>query len=218
MTELPADVLDFKDKGNQALMGGHPLEAIGLYSQALDLLGESNPNAIILSNRAQAFIKVENYGLAITDATLAIETDPSYPKAYYRRGTAEFALNKPKLARKDFKMVCKLKPKDKDARVRYAACDKIVKQAAFAAAIQSAETIPLSESFQPNEFIIDPGYDGPHPSGGDVCLANGDLDKEDAMFEPGQLPMDFVMVRTFWCYCTVYLLFIIYWNIYIMIS
>ena len=194
MTELPAAVLDFKDQGNIALMAGHPLEAIGLYSQALDLLGESNPNAIILSNRAQAFIKVENYGLAISDATLAIETDPSYPKAYYRRGTAEFALNKPKQARKDFKMVCKLKPKDKDARVRYAACDRIVKEAAFAAAIQSAETIPLSESFQCNDIIITTGYDGPHPSGGDICMGNGDLDKEDAMFEPGQLPMDFVMV------------------------
>jgi len=191
--ELQGDVLELKNKGNKALMGGHPLGAIGFYSEALDLLGEDDPNAIILSNRAQAFIKVENYGLAISDATLAIETDSSYPKAYYRRGTAEFALNKPKQARKDFKMVCKLRPKDKDARLRYSQCDKLVKQAAFASAIQSEETIPLSESFEANDIIINTGYDGPHPSGGDVCLANGDLDKEDAMFEAGQLPMDFVM-------------------------
>ncbi len=188
--ELPAEVLELKDKGNKALMEGHPLQAVGLYTQALDALDA--PNAIILSNRAQAFIKVENYGLAIADATLAIETDSSYPKAYYRRGTAEFALSKAKQARKDFKMVCKLRPKDRDARARYAECDKRVKEAAFAAAIQSAETVPLSESYQPNDIIIAPGYDGPHPNG--ACLANGDLDKEDAMFEPGKLPMDFVMV------------------------
>lgn len=192
--DLPEEVLTLKTKGNEALMEGHPLEAIGMYSEALEILGEESPNAIILSNRAQAYIKVENYGLAIVDATLAVETDPTYPKAYYRRGTAEFALNRTKKARKDFKMVCKLLPKDRDARMRYAQCDKLVKQAAFAAAIQSEETIPLSESFEPNDIIINKGYDGPHPGGGDVCLANGDLDKEDAMFQPGQLPMDFVMV------------------------
>ena len=194
--ELPEAVLKLKDDGNKALMGGHPLDAIGHYSKALELL-ENSPNAIILSNRAQAYIKVENYGLAIADATLAIETDPSYPKAYYRRGTAEFALNKPKQARKDFKMVCKLRPKDRDARTRYAECDKMVKQAAFAAAIQSAETIPLSESYQANVIVINEGYDGPHPCGGDVCLANGELEKEDNMFQPGQLPMKFVMVSEF---------------------
>jgi serine/threonine-protein phosphatase 5 len=194
--ELPGDVLELKDKGNKALMGGHHVEAIGFYSEALELLGEDNPNAIILSNRAQAFIKVENYGLAISDATLAIEIDASYPKAYYRRGTAEFALNKPKQARKDFKMVCKLRPKDRDARLRYSQCDKLVKQALFASAIQSESTIPLSESFQPNDININPGYDGPHPSGGEICLANGDMDKEELMFEPGKLPMDFVMVSS----------------------
>ena len=45
-----------------------------------------------------------------------------------------------------------------------------------------------------NDIIINSGYDGPHPTGGNICLANGDLDKEDAMFQPGQLPMDFVRV------------------------
>lgn len=190
--DLPEAVLELKDKGNKALLEGHPLDAIGLYCEALDILGDENPNAIILSNRAQAYIKVENYGLAIIDASLAIKTDPSYPKAYYRRGTAEFALNRPKKARKDFKMVCKLRPKDRDARMRFSECEKMVKVAAFAAAIQSEETIPLSESYLPNDIIINSGYDGPHPTGGNICLANGDLDKEDAMFQPGQLPMDFV--------------------------
>jgi serine/threonine-protein phosphatase 5 len=196
--ELPNDVLELKNKGNDALMAGHPLDAIGFYSEALDLLGEENPNAIILSNRAQAYIKVENYGLAIADATLAIKTDPTYPKAYYRRGTAEFALNKPKQARKDFKMVCKLRPKDKDARMRYAECEKMVKEAAFAAAIQSAQTAPLSDSYEPNDIVINSGYDGPHPSGGDTCLSMDDFEKEDALFEPGNLPLDFVMVRDKW--------------------
>mmetsp|Transcript_7183 Transcript_7183/g.10507 ORF Transcript_7183/g.10507 Transcript_7183/m.10507 type:complete len:511 (+) Transcript_7183:198-1730(+) len=190
-SDLPEAVLELKGLGNKALVAGNYTEAIGFYSEALDLL--DSPNAIILSNRAQAYIKLENYGLAKADGTLAIEADPSYPKAYYRRGTAEFALNKPKAARKDFKSVCKLRPKDRDARMRYAECDKLVKKAAFAAAIESEETIPLSDSFVPNDITIPDAYDGPHPSGGTQCLANGDLDKEDAMFQPGKLPMEFVM-------------------------
>ena len=184
--------LQLKEEGNKALIAGHVLEAITLYTEALSLL--DSPNAIILSNRAQAYIKVENYGLAILDASAAVDIDPAYPKAYYRRGTANFALNKPKLARKDFKMVCKLKPKDRDARVRYAECDKIVKQVAFAAAIVSEETIPLSESYEPSDIIIADTYNGPHPSGEETCLANGEMDKENALFQAGNLPMEFVEV------------------------
>jgi serine/threonine-protein phosphatase 5 len=191
--DLPQEVLDLKEKGNQALMEGRSLQAINFYTEALETLGDENPNAIILSNRAQAFIKVENYGLAIVDATLAIQTDPSYPKAYYRRGTAHFALCKAKKARKDFKSVCKLRPKDRDARLRYAECEKMVKEAAFAAAIQSEDSVPLSESYEPNDILVNAQYKGPHPAGGDVCLANGELEKEDALFQPGQLPREFVM-------------------------
>ena len=192
--DLPEECLQLKEKGNKALKEGDILGAITLYTEALSLL--SSPNAIILSNRAQAYIKVENYGLAIADASDAIDTDPSYPKGWYRRGTANFALNKPKAARKDFKMVCKLKPKDRDARVRYAECDKMVKEAAFAAAIESDETIPLSQSYDPSDLAIAATYDGPHPSGGDACFGNGEMDKEDALFQPGKLPIEFVQVST----------------------
>lgn len=65
--------VELKDKGNEQLLKGHFLEAIGFYSDALEY---APTNAIILSNRAQAYIKVENYGLAINDATAAMESDP----------------------------------------------------------------------------------------------------------------------------------------------
>lgn len=45
--------------------------------------------------------------------------DPSYLKAYYRRGSANFALSKYKEALKDFKHVIKVQPTDKDARAKY---------------------------------------------------------------------------------------------------
>ena len=46
-----------------------------------------------------AFIKMESYGLAISDANEAIALDPKYIKSYYRRGSANFALGKLKVLR-----------------------------------------------------------------------------------------------------------------------
>lgn len=181
--------LKLKDEGNQQLIKGHFLEAIGLYSDAL----EYDPtNAIILSNRAQAYIKVENYGLAMNDATAALDSDPKYAKAYYRRGSAQYALTHYKDARKDFKKVCQLKPKDRDARAKFQACEKAVKEEAFRKAIMSEKTAPLSETYDPNAISLNPSsYDGPNP------LPTGptdELDLEATMFEPGNLPKEFVLV------------------------
>ena len=56
-----------------------------------------HPTSVFYSNRAMAMIKLESYGLAITDANEAIKLDPKYIKAYYRRGCAKFALGKYKV-------------------------------------------------------------------------------------------------------------------------
>ena len=183
--------LELKNLGNEQLMMGHYLEAIGFYSDAL----EYNPtSAVILSNRAQAFIKVENYGLAMADATAAMQSDPKYAKAYYRRGSAQFALTHYKDAKKDFKKVCQLKPKDKDARKKYQACEKAIREAAFRKAIESEKTAPLSETYDPNSISLAVGsYDGPNPSP-EGPITN-DMDLEASLFEPGNLPRDFVLVR-----------------------
>ena len=47
-----AKALDLKNQGNDQLKIGHYLQAIGFYSEALEF---SPTNAIILSNRAQAY-------------------------------------------------------------------------------------------------------------------------------------------------------------------
>lgn len=47
---------------------------------------------------------------------------------------------------KNFRLVVKMKPQDKDARMKYKLCDKLVKEAAFAAAIQSERNLPISET------------------------------------------------------------------------
>lgn len=181
--------LDLKAKGNEKLIAGKFLEAIAFYSQALEY---APTNSILLSNRAQAYIKVENYGLAILDADAAIEHDPSYAKGFYRRGSAKYALNKFKAARKDFRSVCKLKPKDRDARARLQECEKAVREEAFSKAIMSEQSAPLSETYDPNTITMDSAYDGPHPIDGQQT---NDMEAEAQIFKPGSLPLEFVMVR-----------------------
>ena len=59
----------------------------------------------------------------------------------------------------EVKTVCKMVPKDKQARAKYKECDKAVKEAAFAAAIVSEETAPFS--MDPSRINVDTNYDGP---------------------------------------------------------
>jgi serine/threonine-protein phosphatase 5 len=186
--EAESKGLQCKDEGNEALMSGHYNEAVHHYSTALSHLPG---NAIVLSNRALAYIKLENYGLAIQDATHAVEADPNYPKGYYRRGSAEFALGRTKAARKDFRAVCKLRPKDRDARAKLNECDKAIKEAAFAAAILSEESVPLSEVLQPESIIVEKNYDGPHPMGMEMMRC--EQAEEASLFEPNRLPREFVL-------------------------
>jgi serine/threonine-protein phosphatase 5 len=61
-----------------------------------------NIKSICLSNRAFAHIKMENYGLAIIDADEILKQDPSFIKAYYRKGSAYLLLGKFDEARKEF--------------------------------------------------------------------------------------------------------------------
>jgi serine/threonine-protein phosphatase 5 len=175
-----------KNLGNTALLACHYTEACEHYSAAIDVF----PTAVLYSNRAQCFIKMEQYGVAILDAALAIEMDPAYIKAYYRRGSANFALGKNKEAMKDFKHVVKLRPKDPDARNKLACAKKAVTEAAFAEAIYSELTAPLSDTIDVGGMSIPNTYDGPHPSTDGVLT---DMAAEEAMFQPGMLPIEFVM-------------------------
>jgi tetratricopeptide (TPR) repeat protein len=185
-----AQALKLKEDGNEQLLKGHYLEAIGLYSDAVEY---SPTNAVVLSNRAQAYIKVENYGLAMADATAALEYDPKYAKAYYRRGSAQFALGHLKDARKDFRKVCQLQPKSKDARAKLQACEKAMREEAFRKAIESEMTAPLSESYDPSAIVLNASsYKGPNP-----LMEEGpteDMELEASLFEPGKLPREFVVV------------------------
>lgn len=76
--------------------------AIELYTKAI----EKNPkNAVLYANRSIANLRLENFGYALSDASMSIELDKSYTKAFYRRAASYMSLGKYKLALKDFEYV-----------------------------------------------------------------------------------------------------------------
>lgn len=74
-----------QEKGNQAYQQGDFERAVALYSRGL----ETEPsNAVLLSNRAAAWIALHRTEEALADANRAIECDSAYLKAYFRKADA----------------------------------------------------------------------------------------------------------------------------------
>ena len=115
--------------------------------------------------------RTECFGYALSDASKAIETDKSYLKAYYRRAAAYMSLGKYKLALKDYEGVFKARPNDKDAKLKYTECKKIVQQIAFQKAI-SVEDVKKSvtETIDIEGMTVEESYDGPRIVDGKVSL------------------------------------------------
>jgi len=154
--EIVAKANALKDQGNEYLNIFKYSLAAEKYSEAIEL----NPTAIFYANRAQALIKLESYGLAIQDANEALKLDPKYIKAYYRRGSANYALGKLKLALKDFKTVVSIVPKDPTSLQKMKACDRAVKEEAFLRAIESDEG-GEDAVVDIDAIAVDSAYSGP---------------------------------------------------------
>ena len=101
---------------------------------------------------------MENYAIALYDANESIRCDPTYSKGYYRRGSANVALNHYGAAVKDFKKVCQLEPQNKDAREKYMATQKEYKEREFAKCIQVEEK---RIEVRLEDIVVEPSYSGP---------------------------------------------------------
>ena len=134
--ELTKKVEEIKAAGNERFLKGDYTQAKALYTDALSL----NPNIVaIYSNRAICELKLEQYGLAIADATKAIELDATFAKAYYRRACAHLAILDPKAALPDLKMVVKLDPRNAQVKMQLDATSKLVRRLEFEKAIRVEE-------------------------------------------------------------------------------
>lgn len=95
-----AEAEALKSKGNAAIAQKDFSAAIEFYTQALNIV----PNhAIYLSNRAAAYSELGQYDQAIKDAEIAVDTDPSYGKAWSRLGHARYCLGDNKGAMEAYK-------------------------------------------------------------------------------------------------------------------
>ena len=146
-----------KNKGNEAFKKQDWPAAVDWYTKAIDLY-DQEPS--FFTNRAQANIKLESYGLAIIDADKAIELDPNNVKAYYRRASANTAILHHREALRDWKLVVKKAPHDATAKLRMVECDKIVKRDAFLKAIEIADAPSAAEGLDLDSMVVDPSYDG----------------------------------------------------------
>nr|SVE75039.1 EOG090X03S1 [Daphnia dolichocephala] len=161
-----ADAL--KEEANECFKKQNYVKAITLYSNAI----ECNPtSAVLYANRSFAYLRTECFGYALEDASKAISLDKTYVKGYYRRAASYMALGKTKLALKDYETVFKARPNDKDAKLKFNECNKIVRQQAFERAI-AVDTVKKSvaESINVDSMTIDGTYTGPHLVNGKVTL------------------------------------------------
>ncbi|OIT33300.1 PREDICTED: outer envelope protein 64, chloroplastic [Nicotiana attenuata] len=101
-----------KEKGNQAYKDKQWQKAIGFYTEAIKLNGNT---ATYFSNRAAAYLEMRNFIQAEADSSKAIDLDKKNVKAYLRRGTAREMLGYYKEAIEDFRYALVLEPTNKRA-------------------------------------------------------------------------------------------------------
>ncbi|GLH09800.1 Serine/threonine-protein phosphatase alpha-2 isoform [Gryllus bimaculatus] len=158
----------YKEDANQCFNNQDFNQAIELYAKAIEL----NPNvAVYYANRSFAYLKTECFGYALTDADKSIEIDKSYVKGYYRRAAAHMSLGKFKMALKDYETVTKARPNDKQAKMKYTECNKIVKKMAFEKAIAVDDVKKsIADSINLENIVIEDDYSGPKLEDGNVTL------------------------------------------------
>jgi tetratricopeptide (TPR) repeat protein len=102
LAELVSKAEKFKEQGNSYFTQKDYTEAIYYYTNGLDMYASATPLAslclrlpkknpltsILYSNRSACFFAQEEWQKTVDDATKALDIDPNYTKALFRRATA----------------------------------------------------------------------------------------------------------------------------------
>ena len=102
-----------KLKGNECHKINENDEAFACYSRSLAL---DSTSAIVYGNRAVTCIRLERFELAEDDCSRALQIDPTYIKAWVRRGMARFKRGKYKEAHSDFEEAALKDPSSSEFR------------------------------------------------------------------------------------------------------
>ncbi|XP_045607414.1 serine/threonine-protein phosphatase 5 [Procambarus clarkii] len=157
---------EFKNQANHHFKQQQYDKAIELYTSAIEL---NDTVAIYYGNRSFAYLKTECFGYALQDASKALELDKTYIKGYYRRASAYMSLGKFKLALKDYETVTKTRPNDRDAKIKFSECQKVVKMIMFQKAIAvDDDNKSVAQSIDLESMAIEDDYIGPRLEDGKV--------------------------------------------------
>lgn len=148
-----------KQKANDFFQSKNYEKAIEFYTLAIE---KNDSVAAYYGNRSITYLRTECFGYALNDADKALEIDKTYLKGYYRRAAANMALGKFKNALRDFEIVAKAKPKDKDAKSKFDECQKITRRMAFEKAIAVEDNKKTVKETDVDEIVVEESYKGPH--------------------------------------------------------
>ncbi|KAJ3427486.1 RNA polymerase ii-associated protein [Anaeramoeba flamelloides] len=123
--QLIDEALEHKAKGNKCYGSKKWKEAITHYTKAISIYDGDH---IFYSNRAACYLKIKMYKSAEEDCTRALQIDPKFIKAWFRRGLARKNLKNYRFAIKDFKKVLKLQPENQASVKEILAINKQIKQ------------------------------------------------------------------------------------------
>ncbi|KAL4175094.1 hypothetical protein KRP22_000066 [Phytophthora ramorum] len=115
-----------KEEGNAHYKRGDYVAAVKSYTRCL---GYNPQNAVVLSNRAMAYLKNREFANAEDDCTLALKANPTHVKSFSRRGTARNSLGKHRLALLDFHRAAMLDPKSRQIQTQLQSTRDLIRTA-----------------------------------------------------------------------------------------
>lgn len=166
---------EIKSRAKNSIKYGNFPEAIQLYTKAIELLPS---NSILHANRSMCHLTMGTGADAVKDAEKAVELDPSYAKAYYRLGAAQFHTQAFDEAIASLKKGLTLVPDDKDMAAKLKAVETAMEKKSSNAPIQASSTSSSSPSS--SSASIPKRSTSTAPSSKKVYAGNAEKDDDDA--------------------------------------
>jgi Meckel syndrome type 1 protein len=165
-----AEATALKDRGNKLFQAGYYDDAVGCYTQSIDL----QPTSLAYANRAMARLKLGQPAEAEQDCTSALQLDSSYIKALHRRGTARRQLGKLLEAAIDFEEALRLEPGNATVQAdRDAALQQHLQQQKLQENSAAWSSIPVTvPPLPPQQQQQQQGIKGQHATG-EAASSNG---------------------------------------------